>query len=108
MAFGELRLLLRRRLGLVSGFPLGIGHAVDDLARLLVGEIQAALRGAARYHFDRQLRQKPARFMRSMFCTSGWARKCSTSVRNAAASSSVRVRSSRSAKSAMTFVFPLP
>ena len=43
---------------------------------------------------DRQLRQKPARFIRSMFCTSVRARRCSTRRRNAAASSSVRVLSS--------------
>jgi hypothetical protein len=41
----ELRLLLRRGLGLVSGFPFGIGHAVHDRARLLVGEIEAAFLG---------------------------------------------------------------
>src|SRR5215510_6740431 len=45
---------------------------------------------------DRQLRQKPARFIRSMFCTSVRPRRCSTSRRNTAASSSVRVLSSRS------------
>src|SRR5688572_9718506 len=51
---------------------------------------------AARYHLARQLRQKPARFMTSMFWTSVRSRKCWTSLRNAAASSSVRVRSSSS------------
>ena len=45
--------------------------------------------------FDRQFRQKPARFIRSIFCTSVRSRRCLTSVRNAAASSSVRVASSR-------------
>src|SRR5262249_39408360 len=49
---------------------------------------------AARYHFDRQLRQNPARFIRSIFCTSTRSRKCCTSLRKAAASSSVRVLSS--------------
>src|SRR6266480_1321404 len=44
--------------------------------------------------FDRQLRQNPARFIRSMFCTSVCARRCSTRRRKAAASSSVRVLSS--------------
>src|SRR6185436_4917835 len=39
----------------------------------------------------RQLRQKPARFIRSMFCTSVRERRCSTSRRNTAASSSVWV-----------------
>src|ERR671910_3134511 len=50
---------------------------------------------ASRYQLDRQLRQKPARFIRSMFCTSVRSRRCCTRVRNAAASSSVRVASSR-------------
>src|SRR5205823_1093852 len=49
---------------------------------------------ASRYQRDRQLRQNPARFIRSMFCTSVRSRRCATSVRNAAASSSVRVLSS--------------
>src|ERR1700730_14998393 len=44
--------------------------------------------------FDRQLRQNPARFIRSRFCTSACARRCSTRRRKAAASSSVRVLSS--------------
>src|SRR4051812_15229078 len=44
--------------------------------------------------FDRQLRQKPARFIRSMFCTSLRERRCSTRRRNTAASSSVLVLSS--------------
>src|ERR1035437_4352058 len=43
-----------------------------------------------------QLRQKPARFIRSIFCTSVRSRRCATSRRNAAASSSVRVFSSKS------------
>src|SRR5688572_20724932 len=37
-----------------------------------------------------------------MFWTSGWARKCSTRVRKAAASSSVRVRSSSAGVSGMS------
>src|SRR3954471_15663548 len=44
--------------------------------------------------FDRQLRQKPARFIRSMFWTSVRARRCSTRRRKTAASSSVLVLSS--------------
>src|ERR1700716_1897088 len=44
--------------------------------------------------FDRQLRQKPARFIRSMFWTSVRERRCSTRRRNTAASSSVLVLSS--------------
>src|ERR1700719_5241554 len=44
--------------------------------------------------FDRQLRQKPARFIRSIFCTSVRERRCSTRRRKAAASSSVLVLSS--------------
>ena len=91
VAFRELRLLGRRGLGLVLRLPRPVGHAVDDLARLVVGQSRPRSPAAARYHFERQLRQKPARFIRSMFCTSGCARRCSTSVRNAAASSSVRV-----------------
>src|SRR6185437_14345798 len=48
---------------------------------------------ASRYQSARQLRQKPARIIRSMFCTSlrSWLR-CFSSRRNAAASSSVRSR----------------
>src|ERR1700744_3698501 len=49
---------------------------------------------ASRYQRLRQLRQKPARFIMSMFCTSVRSRRCSTRRRNAAASSSVRVFSS--------------
>src|SRR6195952_5492072 len=44
--------------------------------------------------FDRQLRQKPARFIRSMFWTSVRERRCSTRRRNTAASNSVLVLSS--------------
>src|SRR5712671_1666942 len=43
---------------------------------------------------DRQLRQKPARFISSMFWTSVRERRCSTRRRNTAASSSVLVLSS--------------
>src|SRR3974377_2370133 len=43
---------------------------------------------------DRQLRQKPARFIRSMFWTSVRERRCATRRRKAAASSSVLVLSS--------------
>src|SRR3569832_466976 len=43
---------------------------------------------ASRYQLDRQLRQKPARFIRSMFWTSPRSRKCCTSRRKAAASKS--------------------
>ena len=49
---------------------------------------------ASRYQRDRQLRQKPARFIRSIFCTSVRSRRCATSRRKVAASSSVRVLSS--------------
>src|SRR3712207_2071683 len=48
----------------------------------------------SRYQRLRQFRQNPARFIMSMFCTSVRARRCSTSLRKAAASSSVRVFSS--------------
>src|SRR5437667_8387691 len=44
---------------------------------------------ASWYQLARQLRQKPAMFMRSMFCTSPRSRRCPTSRRKAAASSSV-------------------
>src|SRR5687767_10691728 len=37
----ELRLLCRRGFLLVFLLPFGIGHAVDDLARLFLGEIDA-------------------------------------------------------------------
>src|SRR5690606_9266326 len=43
---------------------------------------------ASRYQLDRQLRQKPPRFIMSMFCTSVRSRRCCTSRRNAAASKS--------------------
>ena len=49
---------------------------------------------ASRYQRLRQFRQKPARFMRSMFCTSLRSRRCATRARKAAASSSVRVAGS--------------
>src|SRR6516165_7896151 len=49
---------------------------------------------SSRYHRERQFRQKPAKFIRSMFWTSVLSRKCSTRRRNVAASSSVRVLSS--------------
>src|SRR5262249_27165315 len=45
--------------------------------------------------FDRQLRQKPARFIRSMFCTAVRLRRCSTTRRKTAASRPGRVLSSR-------------
>src|SRR5512132_2306065 len=45
-------------------------------------------------HLARQLRQKPARFIRSMFWTSVRRRRCSMSPRKAAASTSVLVLSS--------------
>ena len=54
---------------LVPGLPLGVRHRVDDLACILVAHLHPRSSAAARYHFDRQLRQNPARFMRSMFCT---------------------------------------
>src|SRR5579875_370929 len=57
----------------------------------------------SRYQRDRQLRQKPARFIRSRFCTSVRSRKCATSLRKAPASSSVRVLASIS----MTVSFDL-
>ncbi len=46
---------------------------------------------ASRYQLARQLRQKPARFIRSMFWTSLRVLRCSTRRRNTAASNSVRV-----------------
>src|SRR5690606_37479940 len=49
---------------------------------------------ASTYHLLRQLRQKPARIIRSMFCTSLRSSKCRSSLRNTAASSSVLARSS--------------
>ena len=42
---GELRRRLRARLGLVRGDPVGVGHAVDDLARRVLAEGDAALGG---------------------------------------------------------------
>src|SRR5579875_2475696 len=49
---------------------------------------------ASRYQRDRQLRQNPARFIRSMFWTSVRSRRCATRRRKVAASSSMRVLSS--------------
>src|SRR5438270_794688 len=60
---------------------------------MIFGSKPVAL-ASARYHFDRQLRQKPARFIKSMFWTSVRSRRCSTRRRKVAASSSVRVLSS--------------
>src|SRR5437660_1947979 len=61
-------------------------------------ESATPLESAASFiQLDRQLRQKPARFIRSMFCTSVRARRCSTRRRNTAASGSVWVLSSMSA-----------
>src|SRR5215475_11558907 len=65
---------------------------VSRLSSLVIGTPRAS--AASFIQFDKQLRQKPARFIKSMFCTSVRARKCSTRRRNAAASSSVRVLSS--------------
>src|SRR5439155_3436470 len=48
---GELVELLARRLGLVARFPALIRHAVDDLARLLVGEVEPALLGGGAIPF---------------------------------------------------------
>ena len=76
--------------------PLLVGHAVDSVPALLLGQGQARASAASFSQFDRQLRQKPARFMRSMFCTSVRSRRCSTRRRKAAASSSVRVAASMS------------
>src|SRR5258705_12330630 len=44
---------------------------------------------ASWYQFDKQFLQKPARFIRSTFWTSVRARRCSSSLRKAAASKSV-------------------
>src|SRR5262249_38745494 len=65
---------------------------VSRLSSLDIGTPRAS--AASFIQFDKQLRQKPARFIRSRFCTSVRLRKCSTRRRNAAASSSVRVLSS--------------
>src|SRR5712692_1277493 len=65
---------------------------VSRLSSLDIGTPRAS--AASFIQLDRQLRQKPARFIRSRFCTSVRTRKCSTRRRNAAASSSVRVLSS--------------
>jgi len=88
---GEISLRLRRRFGLVALLPFLVGHAVDDLARRILAKGNAVSAAASWYQLDRQLRQNPARFMRSMFCTSVRSRKCATSRRNAAASSCVAV-----------------
>src|SRR5688572_18725926 len=59
---------------------------------------------ASRYQLERQLRQKPARFIRSMFCTSVRSRRCSTRRRKAAASKS---RCWVSVRSAMATILPV-
>src|SRR4026209_2051551 len=64
-----------------------------SLASSLLSDTPLAA-AASWYQFPRQLRQKPASSMRSIFCTSLRSRKCSTRRRNAAASSSVRICSS--------------
>ena len=66
----------RRRLGLVTRHPLVVGHPVDDLPRLLLADRRRPRAAAASwYQRLRQFRQKPARFIRSMFCTSVRARR---------------------------------
>src|SRR3974377_739283 len=71
-------------------------------SRLSSLDMAAPLASAASFiQLERQLRQKPARFIKSMFCTSVRKRKCPTRRRNAAASSSVLVFSSM----AMTATF---
>src|SRR5947208_9868603 len=62
------------------------------LSSLLISAPRASASSLSQ--LDRQLRQKPARFIRSMFRTSLRERRCSTSRRKAAASSSVLVLSS--------------
>ena len=93
---GERRLLLRH------SPPSGISPAIPCTAcrrrsPRASGSASAmpCASAASRYQRLRQLRQKPARFIRSMFCTSVRSRRCSTRRRNAAASSSVRVASGR-------------
>src|SRR6516165_12571756 len=90
----ESSLLLGGSFLLVFLAPFVIGHAVDDLPRSGSESARPRSSASARYHFDRQFRQKPARFIRSMFWTSVRSRRCSTRRRKVAASSSMRVLSS--------------
>ena len=91
----ERRLLLRARFLLVLRLPLLVRHAVDDLARIRVGQADALrLRPPRDTSGSGSSGRSPARFIMSMFCTSVRSRRCSTRRRNAAASSSVRVLSS--------------
>ena len=71
-----------------------IGHAVDGLAALVLADATPLASASSFIQLDRQLRQKPARFIRSMFWTSVRLRRCSTRRRKTAASSSVLVLSS--------------
>src|SRR5437868_14050063 len=67
-------------------------YTSSRLSSLLIGTPAAS--AASFIQLDRQLRQNPARFIRSIFWTSVRERRCSTRRRNAAASSSVLVLSS--------------
>ena len=82
-----------RRLGLVlvARLPFLVGHAVDLRPAVLLGKGTPRSSAASLSQFERQLRQKPARFIKSMFWTSVRSRRCSTSRRKAAASSSVLI-----------------
>src|SRR6185295_8107447 len=70
----------------------GMPYTISRLWSLLMARPFSS--AASFIQFDRQLRQKPARFIMSMFCTSVRLRRCSTRRRYTAASSSVRVLSS--------------
>ena len=107
--FGPLRAAATLYVEVIRGIPLLVqlyfwyfafhsSYGMPYTISRACGSLSATPRSsaAARYHFDKQLRQNPARFIRSMFCTSVRSRRCATSLRNAAASSSVRVASSRS------------
>ena len=84
----ERRQLLRVRRKLALGLPLGVGHAVDDVSGVHGIEVDASASAAAAY-LPRQLRQKSASSMRSMFWTSVFA--CRWSRRRRKTAASIRV-----------------
>ena len=57
-----------------------------ELTSADVDDRRAADAAASAYHFDKQLRQKPARFIRSIFWTSFRLSRCANKRRNTAAS----------------------
>ena len=89
------RALLRGRLGLVPGLPLRVGHSVHDLARLVVVQGEALLLGRRPIPLGQAVAAKAREVHEiDVLVRPGCSRRCATKVRNAAASSAVRVSSS--------------